>query len=67
MTFTNLVQPHKAEEMCEYMNIKSYLLRGIEKCGFIADSVPRGCTGDEGWPLGAGLQEQAPSHLKLLW
>jgi hypothetical protein len=37
MTFTNLVQPHKAEEMCEYMNIKSYLLRGIEKCGFIAD------------------------------
>ena len=19
------------------------------------------------WPLGAGLQEQAPNHLKLLW
>jgi len=22
---------------------------------------------DEGWPLGAGLQEQASNHLKLLW
>jgi putative transposase len=25
----------------------------------------RCCTGDEGRPLGAGLQEQAPNHLKL--
>ncbi len=30
-----------------------------------ADGVPRGCTGDEGRSLGAGLQEQAPNHLKL--
>ena len=27
----------------------------------------RNCTGDEGGPLGAGLQEQAPNHLKLRW
>jgi hypothetical protein len=27
----------------------------------------RNGTGDEGWPLGAGLQGQAPKHLKLLW
>jgi hypothetical protein len=25
------------------------------------------CARDEGRPLGAGLQEQAPNHLKLLW
>ncbi len=25
------------------------------------------CTEDEGRPLGAGLQEQASNHLKLLW
>ncbi len=25
----------------------------------------RNCTGDEGWPLGAGLQGQASKHLKL--
>ena len=25
------------------------------------------CTKDEGRPLGAGLQEQASNHLKLLW
>jgi hypothetical protein len=25
------------------------------------------CTGDEGWPLEAGLQEQASNRLKLLW
>ena len=25
----------------------------------------RCCTGDEGWPLGAGVQAQAPNHLKL--
>lgn len=25
------------------------------------------CAKDEGWPLGAGLQEQAPNHLKLRW
>ena len=30
-------------------------------------SAPRGCTRDEGGPLGAGLQEQASNHLKLLW
>ena len=27
----------------------------------------RNCTKDEGGPLGAGLQEQAPKHLKRLW
>ena len=25
------------------------------------------CVKDEGGPLGAGLQEQASNHLKLLW
>ena len=30
-------------------------------------SAPRGCTRDGGGPLGAGLQEQASNHLKLLW
>jgi hypothetical protein len=29
-------------------------------------SAPRSCTGDEGKPLGAGLQGQARNHLKLL-
>ena len=27
----------------------------------------RNCARDEGGPLGAGLQEQASNHLKLLW
>jgi hypothetical protein len=27
----------------------------------------RNCARDEGRPLGAGLQEQAPNHLKLPW
>jgi len=27
----------------------------------------RNCAKDEGGPLGAGLQEQASNHLKLLW
>jgi len=27
----------------------------------------RNCEKDEGGPLGAGLQEQASNHLKLLW
>jgi len=30
-------------------------------------SVPRSRAEDEGRPLGAGLQEQASNHLKLLW
>ena len=29
--------------------------------------APRNCARDEGGPLGAGLQEQASNHLKLLW
>ena len=29
--------------------------------------APRRCMEDEGRPLGAGLQEQASNHLKLLW
>ena len=27
----------------------------------------RNCTRDEGRPLGVGLQERAPNHLKLPW
>ncbi len=30
-------------------------------------SAPRSCTRDEGRSLGAGLQERASNHLKLLW
>ena len=35
--------------------------------GFLIPVVraPRGCTEDEGRPLGVGLQEQASNHLKL--
>ena len=29
--------------------------------------APRGYMRDEGGPLGIGLQEQIPNHLKLLW
>ena len=29
--------------------------------------MPRGCTRDEGRPLGVSLQEQTSNHLKLLW
>ena len=29
--------------------------------------MPRSRSEDEGGPLGAGLQEQASNHLKLLW
>ena len=32
---------------------------------FADDCAPRSCTGDEGRPLGAGLQERAPNSLKL--
>jgi hypothetical protein len=35
--------------------------------GYHLYSVPRSCVEDEGGPLGAGLQEQASNHLKLLW
>ncbi len=41
---------------------KSHLM-----CKYVGDSAPRGCTEDEGRPLGVGLQEQASKHLKLLW
>jgi hypothetical protein len=27
----------------------------------------RNCATDEGRPLGTGLQEQVPNHLRLLW
>jgi hypothetical protein len=30
-------------------------------------NVVRNYARDEGWPLGAGLQEQASNHLKVLW
>ena len=33
----------------------------------LSASVPRSYMRDEGRPLGAGLQEQAPNHLKLRW
>ena len=29
--------------------------------------MPRSYMKDEGWPLGAGLREQAPNPLKLRW
>jgi hypothetical protein len=29
--------------------------------------APRSCTEDEGRPLGAVMQVEAPNHLKLLW
>ena len=32
---------------------------------FVGVRAPRGCTGDEGRPLGAGLQELASNRLKL--
>jgi len=35
--------------------------------GIDLHSVPRNRAEDEGGPLGAGLQEQASNHLKLLW
>ena len=38
----------------------------IQKYRYVGDSAPRGCTEDEVRPLGVGLQEQAPKHLKLL-
>jgi RNA-directed DNA polymerase len=31
------------------------------------DCAPRSCTEDEGRPLGAAMQVEAPNHLKLLW
>jgi hypothetical protein len=34
---------------------------------FYYNTEVRNCARDEGRPLGAGLQEQAPNHLKLLW
>jgi len=36
-------------------------------CIFQPISAPRRCMKDEGRPLGAGLQELASNHLKLLW
>ena len=38
----------------------------LYSCIFLPESAPRSCTRDEGRPLGAGLQGQAPNHLKLL-
>ncbi len=35
--------------------------------GYHLRSVTRSLAEDEGRPLGAGLQEQASNHLKLLW
>jgi retron-type reverse transcriptase len=40
---------------------ESYLVRYADDC------APRGCTKDEGGPLGTGLQGQVPNHLKLHW
>jgi hypothetical protein len=37
----------------------------MEYARFADDSAPRGCARDEGRPLGTGLQEQVPNHLKL--
>jgi len=38
----------------------------LEYARFADDRAPRSCTRDEGRPLGAALQEEAPNHLKLL-
>jgi len=35
--------------------------------GWSQDRAVRNCFTDEGRPLGAGLQEQAPNHLRRLW
>ena len=40
-------------------------LRVISDCRLVGVSAPRGCTRDEGRPLGTGLQEQVPNRLKL--
>ena len=45
----------------------SAILKGQIFCRYVGVSAPRGCTEDEGRPLGIGLQEQAPKHPKLLW
>jgi len=47
----------------------SQVFGGEKKLGYVGDSAPRGCTEDDpaGAELGAGLQEQASKHLKLLW
>ena len=39
----------------------------VNFCRLVGNSAPRGCIEDEGRPLGIGLQEQAPKHLKLHW
>ena len=39
----------------------------VQLIRYCDDCAPRGCTGDEGRPLEAGLQEQASNHLKLHW
>jgi hypothetical protein len=35
--------------------------------GLVGEFAPRSGARDEGGPLGAGLQKQAPNYLKLLW
>jgi len=49
------------------LKIISQHFRYLGNCSSIEVSAPRGCTGDEGRPLEAGLQEQASNHLKPLW
>jgi len=44
------------------ISTKSYF---ILSCAFLSVSAPRGCTRDEGRPLGVGLQERAPNRFKL--
>jgi hypothetical protein len=78
--YSILAMPHSSRYFkSQYMYIKIYptgfnqriidffrLPLGRE-VRYIGNSAPRGCTKDEGRPLGVGLQEQAPNHLKLLW
>jgi hypothetical protein len=44
---------------------KSLTSKTILERIFVGASAPRGCTRDEGRPLGTGLQEQVLNRLKL--
>ena len=61
--------------MTDGMEIKAEMLEGglfrqsryQVRQGHLFDKETINCVRDEGSPLGAGLQEQASNHLKLLW
>jgi hypothetical protein len=53
------------DKVQEILNCERYTAGEKECVKFHLGSAPRSYTGDEGGPLGAGLQEQASNHLKL--